>query len=79
MSAINRIVIVGNGFDLAHNLETRYSNFIDWYWDKWFNKLKFCELNTYTDNYNFYSFKDKGYNWKDHWALNLKGQKILGM
>lgn len=75
MSAINRIVIVGNGFDLAHNLETRYSNFIDWYWDKWFNKLKFCELNTYTDNYNFYSFKDKGYNWKDHWALNLKGQK----
>ena len=27
------------------------------------------------DNYNFYSFKDKGYNWKDHWALNLKGQK----
>ena len=24
---INRIVLIGNGFDLAHNLPTRYINF----------------------------------------------------
>lgn len=24
------ILIIGNGFDLAHNLPTRYSNFLDW-------------------------------------------------
>lgn len=31
MSAIHRIILVGNGFDLAHGLATRYENFIDWY------------------------------------------------
>ena len=31
---MNRIIIVGNGFDLAHNLKTKYENFINWYWEK---------------------------------------------
>lgn len=31
MDKLNRLVIVGNGFDLAHGLKTSYSNFIDWY------------------------------------------------
>ena len=30
----NRIIIIGNGFDLAHGLRTSYRNFIDWLWDK---------------------------------------------
>jgi hypothetical protein len=30
----NRIVILGNGFDLAHGFKTSYSSFIDWLWDK---------------------------------------------
>jgi len=29
---MNRIVLVGNGFDLAHNLPTKYEDFINWYW-----------------------------------------------
>lgn len=28
---MNRIVLIGNGFDLAHNLPTKYHHFIDWY------------------------------------------------
>lgn len=28
---INRLVLIGNGFDLAHNLNTRYNDFIIWY------------------------------------------------
>lgn len=28
---MNRIVLIGNGFDLAHGLPTRYQDFIDWY------------------------------------------------
>ncbi len=28
---MNRIIIVGNGFDLAHGVKTSYKNFIDWY------------------------------------------------
>ena len=30
---MNRIVLVGNGFDLAHGLKTKYENFLNWYWD----------------------------------------------
>ena len=29
---MNRLIIVGNGFDLAHGLPTGYCDFIDWYW-----------------------------------------------
>lgn len=29
---MNRLVIIGNGFDLAHGLPTGYGHFIDWYW-----------------------------------------------
>lgn len=28
---MNRIVLIGNGFDLAHGLKTSYKDFIDWY------------------------------------------------
>ncbi len=31
---MNRIVLIGNGFDLAHGLPTRYEDFINWYWGK---------------------------------------------
>ena len=31
---MNRIVLIGNGFDLAHDLKTSYQDFIDWYWDQ---------------------------------------------
>lgn len=32
---MNRIIIVGNGFDLAHQLATKYGDFINWYWEEW--------------------------------------------
>lgn len=32
---MNRIIIVGNGFDLAHQLATKYGDFINWYWKEW--------------------------------------------
>jgi len=33
---INKLFIIGNGFDLAHGLKTKYSDFIDnfWEWEK---------------------------------------------
>ena len=31
---MNRIVLIGNGFDLAHGLKTKYEDFIDWYWEQ---------------------------------------------
>ena len=29
---MNRLVLIGNGFDLAHDLKTSYADFIHWYW-----------------------------------------------
>lgn len=44
---MNRIILIGNGFDLAHGLKTSYADFIDWYWKEWgrrlLNSLNFAE------------------------------------
>lgn len=31
---MNRLVLIGNGFDMAHGLKTSYMDFINWYWNK---------------------------------------------
>ncbi len=31
---MNRLILIGNGFDLAHGLKTSYQDFINWYWDQ---------------------------------------------
>lgn len=36
---MNRIIIAGNGFDLAHGLKTKYEDFINWYWGRWLKLL----------------------------------------
>lgn len=47
---MNRLIIIGNGFDLAHGLHTRYSDFLKWYWSR---------LNLITRNlYGRYSYRD---------------------
>lgn len=46
---MNRIVLIGNGFDIAHGLPTRYKNFIYWYWDDIFNRLNNSNNKIYND------------------------------
>lgn len=36
---MNRLVLIGNGFDLAHGLKTSYADFINWYWEQWGERL----------------------------------------
>jgi len=36
---MNRIILIGNGFDLAHNLKTSYKHFINDFWDKQNSKM----------------------------------------
>lgn len=31
---MNRLIIIGNGFDMAHGLKTSYMDFINWYWEQ---------------------------------------------
>ena len=48
---MNRIILIGNGFDLAHKLETSYKHFIDWFW-----KEKCKEINNKSNN-DFFELK----------------------
>jgi len=62
---MNKLVIIGNGFDLAHGLETSYQNFIIWYLNKVISTknqsidksliyLDYIDNNRNNPNYNFY-------------------------
>ena len=42
---MNRLVLIGNGFDLAHGLPTAYQDFINWYW-----KQRILQLHNETTN-----------------------------
>lgn len=46
---MNRIVLVGNGFDLAHGLKTSYADFIDWYWENKAHELQDVYSDTLDD------------------------------
>ncbi|MBO4598955.1 MAG: hypothetical protein J5676_13995 [Bacteroidaceae bacterium] len=49
MNGINRLVLIGNGFDLAHGLKTSYKDFISWYWSGVLDQLKNCNKSRWSD------------------------------
>ncbi|HJV78025.1 MAG TPA: AbiH family protein [Paludibacter sp.] len=44
----NKLILIGNGFDLAHSLKTSYKDFIDWYFCK--TLRDFCGNPPYSDS-----------------------------
>lgn len=55
---MNRIILVGNGFDLAHGLRTSYKDFINWYWEDCGNRLLHCHDKTVADGLCSFELKD---------------------
>lgn len=51
---MNRLVIIGNGFDLAHGLKTSYNDFIRWYLDSFIKHFFENELLEYKDELLFF-------------------------
>ncbi|MDY9918547.1 Bacteriophage abortive infection AbiH [Porphyromonadaceae bacterium KH3R12] len=47
---MNRIILIGNGFDLAHGLKTSYKDFIDDYWSNIAKHLKESKPGTFSDD-----------------------------
>lgn len=47
---MNRIILIGNGFDLAHNIKTSYTDFINDYWEKVMQNLR-NEVNSNVTTY----------------------------
>ena len=58
---MNRIIIIGNGFDLAHGLPTSYKNFINWYLEGLTQALKDYSSDTLADD--LCKFKIYKYDW----------------
>ena len=69
---MNKLMIIGNGFDLAHGLKTSYSNFIDWYLEMIGKEIVKCEL----DKYESDLFKCK-LNWEINTLLPKTIKKYL--
>lgn len=61
---MNRLVIIGNGFDLAHGLPTSYKDFIDDYWRG---------ITSATHNDDFISFENISEHFKFDKVDNLQG------
>ena len=57
---MNRLVLIGNGFDLAHGLKTTYANFINWYWEQWGERLLRCSDNHISDEFCSFKLNDIG-------------------
>ena len=60
---MNRIILIGNGFDLAHGLPTRYEDFINWYWNKRVTDLMKCDNNVMSDCLCSFSMKSTESTW----------------
>ncbi|MCX2476060.1 AbiH family protein [Pedobacter sp. MC2016-05] len=58
-SAINRLILVGNGFDLAHGLKTGYNDFLLWYLNMSFSAAK--QNRVYEDKLLVVSFEGEAF------------------
>lgn len=50
---MNRIILIGNGFDLAHGMKTSYQNFLDDYWEKEAISIVSTRFGAYFENDEF--------------------------
>ena len=67
MSVMNRIILIGNGFDLAHGLKTGYEDFINWYFDQLKKELSDCLSPTFENPLCKLEIDTK-YNEYEHWS-----------
>ncbi|MFK7031456.1 AbiH family protein [Flavobacterium oreochromis] len=59
---MNRIILIGNGFDLAHGMKTSYNDFINDYWESTIKKVQ-----KYYDEEEFENEEIKISNLPTHW------------
>lgn len=73
---MNRLVLIGNGFDLAHQLPTSYQHFINWYMGDLGERLMRGENKVVSDALCSFVLKDNinlccwGYVWGHHYVRN---------
>lgn len=70
---MNRIILIGNGFDLAHGLPTRYEDFINWYWERRING--FASKVTYKDEDKLFVIKSSYYTLQNFFYMIQQNKK----
>lgn len=60
---MNRIILIGNGFDKAHGLPTGYEDFVKDYWVRWIDDLEKNHSRTLTDSLCTFNVKEPTWNW----------------
>lgn len=83
---MRKLILIGNGFDLAHGLKTSYKDFIEKYHDHpilcEFKKLVRCEFNENKENwYDFEVIYEKIVNsiFKENFCGNMSSKKISNL
>ena len=77
---MNRLIIIGNGFDMAHGLKTSYKDFINWYCDQRIQALDKVFTNVSEDCLFELRIKDPLYNWNQIFNSKRKlFQKLTGI
>ena len=74
---MNRIVLIGNGFDLAHGLKTSYADFINWYWEQLMNKILFSMVSDINDGLCKVKLKSDVYGFYNHFTSTKPADKSL--
>lgn len=76
---MNRLVLIGNGFDLAHGLKTSYKVFINWYWENCGYRLLSGKGKVVTDGLCSFTLKDNINlaNWMYVWGYYYQRQNPL--
>lgn len=72
---MNRIILIGNGFDLAHGLKTSYADFIDWYWKEW--GVRLLKSLNYVEEDDLCVFKRDGTQSWSNVVTNCKAAGLL--
>lgn len=57
---MNRLVLIGNGVDIAHGLKTSYADFIHWYWEEWGKRLMRNSDRIISDEFCSFKLNDIG-------------------
>lgn len=68
---MNRIILIGNGFDLAHGLKTSSKNFINDYWKRKSQEIKKCSSGKFEDSDIFMERRDRR-NYQDDWPDTIE-------
>ena len=74
---MNRLVLIGNGFDLAHGMKTSYQDFINWYWDKRVLGFRDCFSNVSEDKLCKFEIRTSE-TWNTYFLTHLVFPKISG-